>query len=471
MHITYWGILASVLLFSVNAGRYDQGPQQFFEPSAPSQVVPNYETKDIVLYLTPSQVQALEAGGAELRPQEDDSEQLYPVKTDQEQEEESEQSNDKVEEENYADQKLKEISELEEIFRILNKQIEEDAKKIHGDSYSGQISGKENGQEQEEDIEEEQQAEEKQLGEQDEAHQEEKQIGNFRKIPSRFGVLQRYRLEKYFSPSVSKKQNQHQQDSSLPSLPYYKKSYRFQEQTDKKSDRDGIKENVNSLQDKYKVTPAEEESQEENKQKLQVDLGQEQLAELLNPISENNKILQFISEHRGQLVHNELQLYKKLQELKAAPKHHQRKYETEIERLRTNLQAQNALETAEALARATRFSPKEQFDENNFQLDNDNRENLPSGFRSFTFRRPQQFAPLEVSTPIPVPVIKSSRIEIKTPVLIKPVRLGHAAARNKAFLKVNNSYEQQAIPVIIDRQVADSSKHEESTITRHLWEH
>ncbi|KAG6440949.1 conglutin beta 5 [Manduca sexta] len=439
MNIKNWWILASVLLVSANAGRYDLGPQHFYEHSPPPpQIVPNYETKDVVLYLTPRQVQALEAGGAIVRPQENDSEQLYPAETGQEvqeQEEESEQSHDKETEENLGDQKLTDVTELEEIFRILNKQIEEDARRIHGDSYSGQISQTENGEELEEEDEKVEPEEEKQTGEQDEVYQEEKQIGNVRKIPSRFGVLQRYRLEKYFTPSVSNIKNQQQNDDDIRSLTSDRKSNRFPE-VDKKSENheNGIKNNKNRLQDKYKVIPVEEESQEENKQKLNVDLGQEQLIKLLSSVLENNKVVQSIAQHREQLVQKELQLHKGLQELKAAPKHHQRKYETEIERLRANLEAQNALETAEALARSRRISPKGGFNKNNFELDNGNRESLPSPLRSFELRGSQQLVPYKILTPISGPVVKSSR----------------------------------TVPVKINKQIPVSSNPKELKIIRHL---
>lgn len=513
----------------MHAGRYDLGPQKFYEPSTPSsQTDSKYETKEVILYLTPSQVKALEARGAVVRPQLPEAEPEAEAQT-----EEPEQTieNEQGEAETTEEQSR---SQLEEILKILNDQIEEEDNSSEADNepQAEEEQGEEQDEEQQEEEQDEQEEEEQEEGQEPEQDQEQEQeqqdedeeeeeeeeeeiTERPRTIPARFRPAKKQREDRYLAPSV-RKQNKKAKANAAPRIPASEQSQKTKprnqtKKTEKKKEE--AKTDLEALlQKKFRLVPldddnisvpaitpveepsqepaqgaaqepaqetpqtlAQEVAQEEQQAETEEEIAQEKLAELLTPLLNSDKVVQSITQQRSKLLQRELQLQTALRELKEAPKHNDQKYAIELEKLKANLEKQNALARAEVLAKTNPLLVKEELRAKKRRPVSAKLVNVSTLTKLRSSEAAQKkgakpfVIPLQFTKAAPTPVVKTDRPAPRESEKRIPVTI------SKSTVKGNKPYlVERIVPIEIKRETpagAPFRRPERLTVLRHVWEH
>lgn len=459
-----WIIFASLLLVSARANRYDQGPQKFYDVSIDSETSEQNENKEVIVYLTPEQVKALEDGGAVVQPteenEEDDEQQnpelpVPPVTEDQEENEQSQDEDAQQEEEAQPEEQspeddLSQDIDFEAILRLLNdEQIEE------------------------EETVEQQARNEPQIQE------------------------QTTETPRTFSPRVTlaPQQPQNEQKNVAPAAAQREqilKTYSYiRYQPNEQPQRINIQllrgenEPISAQESTQELEAPPAPAQERRKYKL-VPVEAEQTSE--TPIQEEN-VQQQISEaeeaapapSKNKLLQDELLSI--LRELKASPKFNNQKYAIEIERLR-NLEneraaEQAAKESAEKAAEIAKTAPlliQQQL--NKKRLLNKNKQSKAPAAEPKQAKaqqpKAQKTSALENQNPIPFPVLNVENSGSRNPIPV-PVEIPKVLSVKNVYVKTRTDK-----PYIVSRRVPENKqqnpletskgKPERITILRHIWE-
>lgn len=523
-----WCILASVLLASTQAIRYDLNPQKFYGNNQATTLRSlKSGGKEVVLYLTPSQVKALEASGAVVRPQVGEPETTTeaqneePAVEEPQQEADQEQAEEQTENEN-DEEEIRPVSDLEEIFRILNEQIEEQQRTTEtateeqaeeeqtneeqendededseneSDEESEEESEEESNSESEEETEAENESDSEEE-EEDEKEEKKEVTEKPRDVPARFRFVAKSqkakKQDKYVAPIVAKKEKQQAKNYAYIRFLPNAKTEEITLQLVNTNEQDIPTEEASKQEEQvntstgappqqqpanivpYEVTELPEEAAPA--EELEVEEIEGRLAALLTPLINHEKIAESINEQKKKLLQNELEIQTLLRELTQAPKHNDQKYAIEIERLRANLEKQNALAKAEALARsATTAAPivKEEAKKKRRLVQSAKSGKKKTAPTTALAKLTQLSETKKAQTETVKPVQKADKQKVEKSAQLQAQK--RVPATVTKYVKVPNKYPvQRVIPVEIKREIPATlpiRKSEKSRVIRPVWEH